>query len=455
MLLVRPEHQANLLKDTMNPAVDVDGDRFIDAHVGTLPVWEKDGFYDQMQPLVQAFADHGREDLFVDALVVLHRHWPTHDSTDTQNGDPSGHGFSKESAANSFEPMLVKVLEETDFWHALVDVSPTLNNIVVNGKNGRRVLANAGRYIFNPQAGLTNRLGGTSTTTEEGTPVTTLSPWRVLADAYKGKRGVIETSASEGEAWERSTSQMVDIFLRGEDVAGTWRFKNPRVRGVSVALIDFMSGRVSAHRQAGDLIAWSRTELPADLRDTLAGPVFAGAADFVLSLVAASGARAALENLNAYLTSEAGAPEAFVTALTGAGDLVQLLLDDENLVPILNAVGQILHPDFGKEFHSEYSFVDAQLDFLRAARAADETSALAKLLGYAFAELPGGERTSVGQLIDSIGEVQREHPIADLGLPLSAGDYVSTFRAVAEFLGEEQRGFLKFVKIVKERNVRD
>jgi hypothetical protein len=175
----------------------------------------------------------------------------------------------------------------------------------------------------------------------------------------------------------------------------------------------------------------------------------------VLSLVATPEARAALEKLNAYLCSEAGAPDAFVTALTGAGDLIQLLLDDKNLVPIVHVVGKILHPDFGKDKHPDYSLMDAQLDFLRKARDADETNALAKLLGYSFTELEGKTRTAVGQVVDSIADVQRVDPIGDEGQPMSAADYVSAFHAVADFLGEEKRGFLRFVKIVKERNVRD
>ncbi len=452
VLLLDPLPQ--FLADAMDPAVDVDGDRFIDQHKGSLPVWEKNNFYDQMQPIVQAFADHNREDLFVASLVVLHNHWPSRQSLDTQHTNPTGHGFSKQSNAVSFEPMLVKVLESTDFWHALTEGAATLNNIQVGSKKGFTVLANAGRFIFEPQDGLQGRLGETTTKTEDGVVVPKLSPWYVLADAYKGKRAAVAASASEGAAWEKSTSDMVDIFLRGEDAGGgAWRFKNPRVRAVSLALIDFLNERIAAH--AGDLKAWSRVELPNRLRDILTGPVFAGAADFVLSLVATPAARAALEKLNAYLCSEAGAPQAFETALTGAGDMMQLLVDDNNLVPILHVAGKVLDPEFGKTKHPGYSLMDAQLEFLSKARKADTTNALAKLLGYAFAEMPGGERTAVGQIVDSIADVQRLDPVGDLGRPMAPEDYVASFRAVADFLGEQKRGFLRFVNIVKERNVRD
>src|SRR5205085_2596891 len=110
-----------------------------------------------------------------------------------------------------------------------------------------------------------------------------------------------------GDAWERSTGQYIDLFARGEDDGtgtGTFRFQNPRMRGVSVALIDFLEGRIQAHRSGGDLDAWAKQDLPNRAEVILGGPLFAGAADFVLSLNADPEARKALEGLNQYLVDE-------------------------------------------------------------------------------------------------------------------------------------------------------
>ena len=67
----------DMLADTMDPARDKDGDLYLDQHVGTLPVWEANGFYDQIRPIVQAFADNNAEQLFVDFMAVMHKHWAT------------------------------------------------------------------------------------------------------------------------------------------------------------------------------------------------------------------------------------------------------------------------------------------------------------------------------------------------------------------------------------------
>jgi hypothetical protein len=442
LLLKKPP---SLIDHTANPVTDDNGAKFYDKHEGGLPVWEMDGFYQQIQPIVQAFADRNKEALFVDILVVLHKHWPSPASLDHTSTDPTDQNYSAKSGAMRFEPMIVDVLENGDFWKALTETAPVLNNIQARGKNGRTILASAARYIFNDQVGLKKRTGETSTVTEDGKDVAVLSPYYVLADAYGLKAQQLEERPLEVAAWENSTGEMIDLFVRAELAGDQWRFKNPRFRGVSIALIDFLSGRIQAHQE--DLLEWSRSELPQRTTEILTGPVFATAADFVLSLSATPAARGALEEFNVYLMSEAGAPDAFVLALTAAADIVQLFLDDASLLPIAHLMGKAMDPAFG--------LVDAQVEFLRGAREADTTDALVRLLRYAFSDSPQSPgKTAVGALIDAIAEVHRANPFVDLDRPMAAEDYASSLAAVREFLVEEKRGFLKFVTIVKQRNVR-
>lgn len=445
VLLLNPA--PDFIADTMDPAVCSDGDRFIDAHTGTLPVWELNGFYQQIQPIVQAFADHESEALFVALLVVLHQHYPSPLSINHQKTNPADHGYSKMSNVRSFEQMIIDVIENRDLWAALTEGAAVVNGIVApSGKSSPRVLADMARWLFAPQPGLADRLGNTMTTTEDGQPVATLSPWHLLADAYRAKRARLEVTGSEGMAWERATGEYIDLLMRGENAGGTWRFKNPRFRGVAVALIDFLDARVDAHRASGDLDAWVTTDLPGRVGEILTGPVFAGVSDFVLSLAAAPAARASLEELQAYLFDEAANQEAFQIAVTAAADLAQLFLDDPDMVPVARVLGKALAPEFG--------LVDAHLEFVKAARDADDTAALARLIGYLFSEYASG-KTSIAEIVDVIAEVHRQEPFVDLGQPLSAGDFQDTFRAVADYLAEEKRGLLKFIHIVQERHAHE
>lgn len=434
----------DFLESAMDPPVCKDGDRFIDAHYGTLPALELGGFYDRIRPLLQVFADHDREDLFVQTLVILHSHWPSTASAQHQRTTPGGHGYAKESDIHAYEPLVTAILDEDLLWGALVENAPVFDAVrAPSGKLAPEAFATTARFLFGADSLLTNRAGAHTTTTEDGRLVPVLSPWYVLADATKAKRAQLAAAGAEGALWPTGVSQLVDVMLRGVNAGGTWRFTDPRMRGVSLALIDFLRARLAAHRQAGDLAAWLKTDLLADVQRIFTGPVFAAAADLVVALATgAPDAWTALENLVAYLHAD-GTP-AFQATVTVASDLLQWYADDADLVPLTRTAGRIVDPQNG--------IVDAQLSFARRARHADGAQVVATLMGNLDVETTPG-RTALATLVDVVGEVDRAHPFADLGKPLSADDYAQVFQTVQAFLDDEKRGLKRFIAVVANRHV--
>ena len=432
------------LTNIIDPLRDREGDLFKAQHAGTLPVWEKEGFYDQIRPVVQAFADNNAEQLFVDLMVVLHKHWPTKDSVTHQSTQPTAPGYVWGSGGMTYEPLMADILADGSLLGALQGTAPRLNAITVNGKAYEEIVRVAARYLFTPQAGLADRNGATSTTTSDGRAVAQLTPWHLLADAYNHKRARMAAAGAEGEAWTTSISEVVDVLTRGIDVPQQgWRFRNPRLRGVGVALVDLVESRLRAHDTAGDRAAWLSQRLPDDLEDVLTSPVFAGAADFVLSLQATPETRLQLEKLMQYLVDEATSAEAFVTSLTAIADVAQIALDDRDLVPIARAVGEIIRPERG--------WLEAQLLFVRDARTSDANRALARMMVNLYTEHRPGH-SAVGDLIDGLSEVLRARPYDDLGAAYTAEDYRALMTGVASFLDEEKRGLRKFIAIIKSRN---
>jgi hypothetical protein len=435
----------DLISDTLDPPRDKDGDRYIDQHVGTLPVWELEGFYDQVRPVLQAFADHNAEQLFVDLLSVIHKHWPSADSINHQSFSPTAPNYAWGSGGESYEPLVAAVLADGEVLGALVDGAPRLNAITVNGRSFATVLRGAGTYLLTPRADLADRRGQTTSTTADGRPVTTLSPWQVLADAYARRRARLEAAAGEGVAWTDSVAEVVDVLARGLDVPGQgWRFRNPRLRGVAVALVDFLAARVASHDASGDRVPWLSTDLPARIEDALTSPVVAGAADFILSLQSTPETRAQLESLVQYLVDEIDHDDAFRAAITAVADLLQLSVSDADIVPLARVAGEALAPD--------RTWLDDQLWFVRRARESDADRALATLLVNLFEETRPG-RTAIGDLVDGIGEVQRANPYADLGARFTAADFRALFTGLADFLDEEKRGLRKFIRIIEDRSL--
>lgn len=436
-----PDYLTNII----DPMRDKEGDLYQAQHAGTLPVWELEGFYDQIRPIVQAFADANAEQIFVDFLSVLHKHWPTEDSITHQSVDPSAPGYVFGSGGMTYEPLMIDIMADGAVLDTLVDIAPTLNAVTAAGKTYPTIARNAAHFLLSPLAGLTDRAGNTTSVTADGRDVPVLSPWQVIADAYDGKHARIAEVAGEGTAWTDSISEVVDVLVRGHDIPTVgWRFQNPRFRGVSVALIDFLRARLTRHDQLGDRTAWLSSEMPGDLQDILGGPVLAGAADFILSLQAEPETREQLEKMMAYLVDEVSYGEAFGTTVTAVADLLQLAMSDPDIAPLARVVGDALSPERG--------WLDAHLTFVRRAREADTDRALIDLMVHMYDETAAG-RTALGDLIDGISEVHRARPYDDLGKRYTAEDFRALLRGLAGFLDEEKRGLRKFISIIQDRNL--
>ena len=432
------------LTNIIDPLRDREGDLYIVQHAGTLPVLELEGFYDQMRPIIQAFADAGQEQLLVDILAVLHKHWPTKQSVTHQSVDPSAPGYVFGSAGRTYEPYIIDVLQDGALLGALTATAPTLNRVTVNGKTYVEIVRAAARFFLEPQAGFVDRLGHTTTTTSDGRAVPFVSPWYMLADAYARKQARLAQAGPEGDAWKDSTRELVDVFTRGVAVGNVWRFKNPRTVAVAVGMIELMENRLRAHDASGDRGFWLTRTLPDDLKGAVTGPVFAGLADFILALSAEPATRDQLVALVRYLQDEAQDRATFVTALTGIADTLQLALDDRDLVPIARAVGEVIQPDRG--------WLAAQLELVKRARQADDGGALTRLMVHLY-DTPRPGHTAVGDLVDGLSEIHRARPFTDLGAELTGADYASALRGVADFLDEEKRGLRKFISIIQTRNL--
>ncbi len=435
-----PDYLTNVIDEVR----DRDNQTYKSQHAGTLPVWELEGFYDQIRPVLQVFADNNAEQLFVDFMSALHKHWPTEDSISHQSVDPSAPDYVWGSGGNSYEPLMADILADRKLLDALVDVAPALDAVTVNGKSYPTIARNAASFLLTPLGGLTDRRGNLTSTTVDGRPVAVLSPWQVLADAYVMKQGRMDVAGPEGEAWTDSIAEVIDVLARGQEVPTVgWQFRSPRFRGVAVALLDFLESRLQHHDEVGDRTAWLTTEMPQDLENALSGPVLAGAADFVLSLQADPDTRVQLESMMRYLVDEVELDETYRTSVTAVADLLQLAVSDADIAPLARVAGEALRADRG--------WLEAQLIFVRKARESDVNRALVTMLINMYAETRPG-RTAVGDLIDGISEVHRAAPYNDLGKRYTADDFRSLMSGLADTLDEEKRGLRKFIAIIQDRN---
>ncbi|MFT3692725.1 MAG: hypothetical protein QM831_06270 [Kofleriaceae bacterium] len=424
------------IQDTADPMRDKYGQLFKVAHTGTLPVWEKNNFYAEIRPIVQAFADANQEQTFVDILSVLHKHWASPNSTTTQHSDPNGANYTFGSNGVSWEPFIIAVLQ-TDLYPALTQSAAELVSVTANGKPMTQIAAHAANYLVSPLAGLTDRQNNPTGKTADGQTITTLTPWNLIADGFVGKRRRLMGAGAIGSAmWTDSIHELADILMRGDNDASGWHFHNAHFAATTRALIQMLRDRLAVH--VADRDQWIATDLPKKVEDTLTHPVLAGAADLLVALDDTS-----IGALEALLVAVLDPTKpSFATMRASAAELLQLGRDDQDLVPVARVTGRLL----GKQYLPD------QINLLNRLHKADVNKTLNDIVARLFqseADAPGVPLISA--IADGVGDVNRVTPAPGHGV-WNADDYASVFHVTADFLREQKHGLLRFVAIVKGRN---
>jgi hypothetical protein len=436
------EPMPSALADLIDPITDKFGNLLTTTHAGTLPVWEVNDFYDEVRPIVQAFADANQEQTFVDILSVMHKHWSSMASTTTQHTNPSGAEYTFGSNLVSWEPLVIDVFGQ-DLWPALCETSAELTAITVDSKPFSQVVAHAGDFVMSPLSGLANRAGATTSTTSDGQPVTTLSPWQLLADAYDEKHAQLAAAGPSAALWTNSISQLVDILFRAQaDSTGAWHFTNAHVAATTRGVVSLLAGRVDAH--VADRAAWCGQVVTQDAQDLLTHPLFAALADFIAALTTDGAGITALETLLAEVLDPTNAA-AFDTMRIGTFDLAQLAYDDADLVPLAHDAASVLAPG--------QTYLPTQVAFLDRLHQADTAKTLNGVIARLFSPYAATEPgiPALSAIVDSVGDVDRVAPSTiDLWSP---DDYTGAFTGTGGFLQEQQHGLPRFIQIVAGRNL--
>jgi hypothetical protein len=489
-------HESSFLQSTIDPVRCSDGDLFIDVHNDSIFAWEArpavaggDSFYDAVQPLVTAFAMHDEcvddacsakrnaAKIFVDLMATLHVYWASQQSSyfghTYQSSDPSQPRYSTGDGVVTYEPLLADVFGNSDLIPSMINISPTLEWMTLDGDGASPralpTLSDTLSYVFDPAvtpASLTYRNGMTSTVRSDGTtPVPRATPYYLIADAYAEKRAQLDAAPADRQgAWRAATATLVDEALTVATVNGMHQAKNRRMHAVTLALIDFLESRYDAHAAAGDVDAWLHQNLIGDLVDAVQGPLFAALSDLTARIEGDPDALGKIYGLLGSLvdtSNDAG----FTTSLTGLGDLLQVLLDDDELIPIAHTLASVVDPASGA--------TATQLKLLKKARALDpnrpapddtmHAATLMTVLRNLFQQPPNNAPTPISDLGDAIAEVNRclapdQGACKSVALPAVAGsdmvggDYRHMLGEIQSFLSDEQRGFQRFIAIVKSRN---
>jgi hypothetical protein len=483
-----------------------DGDWLFQRDQDATFVWEDLGFYGALTPLVTAFAlapnpttgkPRRREDLFLQLLSVLQKHWQSAAGTsDECTLSQSPALLCSKDGVDSYEPLLAQIFSSDLLTgvHGLVKtlegvrvptcagVDPTTHACAQLGtsQDGVAVLASATDALINPArakaAGLKDRKGTATSLRNDGTTNPQVTPlYLVLETLNEIDQAFAQyAQAHPGDTgrqaqWKTARSQLVDQFLdvNGKNTASQ-SFVNKATPRIVPVLVDAMRAQLWAHcPPPSNRCPWARTDLSTNASATLGGPTFAASMDLVDAIRRNEAGRTELEKLLTYLSDAGSDNLALAELLSSTDDLVQVLRDDANLVPLYHLLATAALPStVDAQGHTQRGVVDALTALFRrdAGRAYDtqgvETCARELdpdgILNVAVANLvtpmagaagqPG--ETPVEVILDAIADVNRAAP----GAPakLAAPDYENMATELTEFLLDGTRGLEQFYQIVRD-----
>jgi len=328
------------------------------------------------------------------------------------------------------------------------------------GVDGISVLASATEELLDParNAGLTDRVGGTRTRTNAGSRSPELTPIYLLLDSLSAMDRSWTAAPERHARWLSARGAMVDQLLSADrDPAGDYRFANARTLAALRILLPFLEQRVAAHRDARDLDAWT-AGLDDRLEASLGSAVGSASVRFLDAIQRDPQAKAALSDLASYLVDEAASDDNFGTSLSAGADLMQLLGDDVDMVPLLHALAPALATGTdealagGPAPEVRGAALDRTLGLLREIDRVDENHTLSLVLQN-LVSLPadGSEETPLEVMIDVAAEVNRAEP--GLTGPLSADDHAEVLGVTHDFFSSEERGLERIYDVIQNREI--
>lgn len=465
------------------------------------------GFYAAITPLVTAFATatnpttgqpRHREDLFIALMEALHKHWQSSQGATAEPGDCTlslapATSCSKDGA-NTYEPLLGRILS-SDMLNAVHDLVGVVRSLQVTtcaaadatGRctrsgptlDGVSVLARAARALLDPKqaasVGLVDRAGSAKAHRNDGTTNPQVTPLYLVLEALDGIDAAFASyaQAHPGDtgrqaSWRKARSQLVDQFLsvQGQNTT-TQTFADPSLPKILPVLLDAVRAQAAAHCPGPPFGAcpWARQTLVANATATIGGPTLASLVDVGDAIRTDPGARTSIESLLTHLLDATSQDDALAAFMASADDLLQVLSDDTNLVPLYRVMATAAAPtttDSSGRLHR--GVVDAMTNLLgrMSGRAYQGTTeicaneldpdavsplALANLV-TPMADATGalGE-TPLEVILDTIADVNRMKP-GDAA-PMQSADLGNTAHELSEFFLDPQRGLEQFYAIVR------
>ncbi len=393
-------------------------------------------------------------------MSTLNAHWGN--GTNTLRCDPAAKPGDLKYCAGSnlrqYEVLLSQAVA-TDLIPALNDLTKTAMTIQIHGKSGTDVMTSLVADLVDPNLaagiGLKDRKGNVGTTRNDGTPIAQVTPIYLFANALNAMdaQWAAPGGAAAHTLWQQARSKLIDSFLNIDPT--TYQFKDLGFQAALPMAIEILADRIAQYTASGSttpLSTWATKTLIGNLETSMSGPLFATAIDLQEQFYADATARKTLSNLIVYLLDQASTNDALANVVTGTEDILQVIGDDKNMVPLEHALSVALAPDGASkralDLLDKFNAIETSADWI-AAHAGRRV--MPKIVANAVTPLTVGGPAPIEIFADLVADIQRAD--ASSTGPFSAEDYGSVTWNVEDFLTNQYRGLEQLYYIVQHRNL--
>jgi hypothetical protein len=471
-----------------------------ERNANTVFTLETFGFYSAIKPLVGAFAKNGREDLFVALGNAIYKHLPGADASADECRLPGGRSCPR-SGMNSYDGLVAEAFA-TDVLPALSELAKALELLKVRRcdatdpatkkctkvteVSGIDVLAAATRAALDPDYSkntlkLTDRRGQVTAKRNDGTTNPQVTPAYLLTSALSGIDDAFdryetehpEDKGARRAGWKRARSLLVDQLFSVNGIKQTSTFANPTITKVTPVLVDLLRGQLLAHCPRSftppyERCDWARDELTKNAEGVMGGPLMNTALALMDTINSDADAKTQTQLLMTYMLDQGSRNDALASVLASTSDLLQVLRDDENLLPLLQIAAVAMDASEKDESGriTKKSLMDAQMALLArlsgkyfdaegkeiCAKEIDPNQILAVVLGKLVTPIKDGDfkgDSPLEVIIDVIADVNRVDPTAPYEGTLAKEDYASVGENVVDFLMNKERGLEQFYEVIR------
>lgn len=383
--------------------------------------------------------------------------------------------YASEACADlrPLEPMLLQILEQTEIVDAVVDLMYSLQNRQT--PSGYWVLGELDqflRHLLKPDPSLRTIDDGVSVLgADDITPVSPLSRFYLLMDAFRAMDDAVSADPAAEAAFERVGDLLWDRFLQVEQTADGWRLANRQAWYLLLTALDFARARARVHLDAGDLSA-ELSDLQADAADAVGGRVLPRLVTAWNLIADHPELPARFDGLALDLLSHENPTDVREARRLGAW-AVQHMQVDAVTVPIAHTLAKQIDPEsVGWRFEPGAACTPLPSEFEPQARlrmlsqamwllrhvlrleADDGTGAMrrvaADMVTNATTKYPNTDQTPLDDLLAIIAAVHRADP-TQTGELLPA-DMASFLFEAGDYMLDEERGVEKLYQQIERRD---